>query len=67
MSLEDGIWASSGSLGHGIGIAVGYALADPQRLVYVTISDGECAEGSVWEALAIAKVSDRKPQDCSYR
>lgn len=52
---KDGIWASTGSLGHGIGIAVGMALADPKRLVYVTISDGECAEGSVWEALAIAR------------
>lgn len=53
-SVEDGIWASSGSLGHGIGIAVGYALADPQRLVYVTTSDGEMMEGSIWEALRIA-------------
>jgi transketolase len=52
---EDGIWASTGSLGHGIGIAVGMALSDPKRLVYVTISDGGCAEGSVWEALAIAR------------
>jgi len=52
---KDGIWASGGSLGHGIGIAVGMALANPQRRVYVTISDGECAEGSLWEALAIAR------------
>lgn len=52
---NDGIWASSGSLGHGIGIAVGMALADPNRLVYTTISDGECSEGSVWEALAVAR------------
>ena len=49
-----GIWASTGSLGHGIGIAVGMALSDRKRLVYVMISDGECAEGSVWEALRIA-------------
>lgn len=52
--LKNGIWASTGSLGHGIGIAVGMALADRERLVYVMISDGECAEGSVWEALRIA-------------
>ena len=52
--VKDGIWASTGSLGHGIGIAVGYALSNRKRLVYVTISDGECAEGSVWEALRIA-------------
>lgn len=52
--MEKGIWASTGSLGHGIGIAVGMALADRERLVYVMISDGECAEGSVWEALRVA-------------
>ena len=52
---QDGIWASTGSLGHGIGIAVGMALATPTKTIYVTISDGECAEGSVWEALAIAR------------
>lgn len=54
-SKDTGIWASTGSLGHGIGIAVGYALADRNRTVYVTISDGEAAEGSVWEALAVAR------------
>lgn len=52
---KHGIWASGGSLGHGIGIAVGMALADRNRKVYVMISDGECAEGSVWEALAVAR------------
>lgn len=51
---EAGIWASSGSLGHGLGIAVGYAMSNRDRLVYVTISDGEAAEGSIWEALRIA-------------
>jgi transketolase len=52
--MKHGIWASTGSLGHGIGIAVGMALANRKRLVYVMISDGECAEGSVWEALRVA-------------
>jgi len=47
--------ASGGSLGHGIGIALGMALADPRRRVYCTISDGECAEGSAWESLRIQK------------
>ena len=51
---EDGIWCSTGSLGQGITIAVGMALADRSRNVYVLISDGECAEGAVWEALMIA-------------
>tara|TARA_R110002020_G_scaffold46539_25_gene132448 strand:- start:3498 stop:4130 length:633 start_codon:yes stop_codon:yes gene_type:complete len=45
------IYCSTGSLGSGISIAVGLALANKNRKVYVTITDGECAEGSVWEAL----------------
>ena len=45
------IYCSTGSLGSGILIAVGRALANPDRKVYVMVSDGECAEGSVWEAL----------------
>jgi len=42
---------STGSLGLGITIALGRAIANPDRKVYVLISDGECAEGSVWESL----------------
>lgn len=53
--VEAGITASSGSLGHGIGIGVGMAMANRNRIVNIMISDGECAEGSVWEALAIAR------------
>ena len=45
---------STGSLGHGIGIAVGMALANREKNVSCVISDGECAEGSVSEALRIA-------------
>jgi len=52
--VEHGIWCSTGSLGHGIGVAVGMALADKERHVWCLISDGEAAEGSVWEALRIA-------------
>lgn len=52
--LKDNIYASTGSLGHGIGIAVGMAFANRNRNVYVIVSDGECAEGSVWESLRIA-------------
>lgn len=48
------IWASTGSLGHGIGIAVGMALALKGN-IHVLLTDGECAEGSVWEALSIAE------------
>lgn len=52
---ECGLDCSSGSLGHGIGIAVGRALASPDKQVYCLISDGECDEGSVWEALRIKR------------
>lgn len=48
-----GIEVSSGSLGQGLPIALGMALADRRRNVYCLISDGECAEGSIWEALRI--------------
>ena len=43
---------STGSLGSGITIGVGYAVADKTRDVHILISDGECAEGSVWESLS---------------
>ena len=45
---------STGSLGQGIPIAVGMALADRENLVYVLTSDGAMSEGSNWEALRIA-------------
>ena len=48
---ENGIYCSTGSLGLGITVALGRAVANPNRKVYVLISDGECAEGSVWESL----------------
>jgi len=44
---------STGSLGQGLPIALGMAIADPNVDVYCLISDGECAEGSIWEALRI--------------
>lgn len=44
---------SSGSLGNGLSIAVGMALANRKRNVYCLISDGELAEGSIWEAFRI--------------
>lgn len=47
----DKIHCSTGSLGLGITIALGRAIAKPNRKVWVLISDGECAEGSVWESL----------------
>jgi len=54
-----GIEASTGSLGHGLGMAMGMALADSitgvdQGPIYVVLSDGELQEGSVWEAMLLA-------------
>lgn len=53
-----GIETTSGSLGHGLSIGIGMALAIehenlPAR-VYVLIGDGECQEGSVWEGINFA-------------
>jgi transketolase len=53
-----GVEISSGSLGHGISIGAGIALANkinnkPNR-VYVVVSDGECNEGQIWEAALFA-------------
>jgi len=48
---EDGIYCSTGSLGMGLCIALGRAVGNFDRKVYVLVSDGECAEGSIWEAL----------------
>lgn len=53
-----GIEATTGSLGHGLSLGIGMALAGriQQRnyRVYVLMSDGECNEGSVWEAAMFA-------------
>lgn len=45
-----GIHVSTGSLGLGLPIAVGMALADRSKNIFCLISDGECAEGSIWES-----------------
>jgi|TARA_R100000479_G_scaffold160834_1_gene98374 transketolase len=54
----DGIYCSTGSLGTGITVAVGRAIVNQNRKVHVLISDGECAEGSVWESLRYIKESN---------
>ncbi len=54
-----GIEASTGSLGHGIGLATGMALGlkirKSDRKVYTLIGDGEANEGSVWESIMVAQ------------
>lgn len=53
-----GVEVSTGSLGHGIGVAVGIALGfkikRTARRVFVLIGDGEANEGTVWEAVMVA-------------
>lgn len=53
-SYTPGVEISGGSLGHGLGIAIGVALAlrrkDNPAHVYNILSDGELGEGSTWEA-----------------
>lgn len=51
--IETDIYVSTGSLGQGLPIALGMAIANKEKNVYCLISDGECAEGSIWEALRI--------------
>jgi transketolase len=57
-NLVPGIEISTGSLGHGVPMAVGVALAlrakGSDRRVFVLFGDGEANEGSVWEALLLA-------------
>src|SRR5581483_10105678 len=49
-----GVEASTGALGHGLSIGLGMALhlrlAMSDSRVFVVLGDGECNEGSVWEA-----------------
>lgn len=51
---ERGIEVSCGSLGQPETVAVGLALADRARKVWLLTSDGSCQEGAVWEAFALA-------------
>ena len=59
MNPEIGIEFSSGSLGQGLSLGVGSAIAlkrknNDKSRVFVLMGDGECNEGSVWEAAASA-------------
>jgi len=58
MTAAPGLEASAGSLGHGLSIGVGMAIANKQTnnpgRIYVVLGDGECNEGSVWEAVMLA-------------
>jgi transketolase len=53
-----GLEVSSGSLGHGLSVGVGLALAakrsGTEQRVFAVVGDGECNEGPIWEALMFA-------------
>jgi transketolase len=53
-----GVAASTGSLGHGLGLATGQAYAEKLKqtdvTIYCLLSDGEFQEGSTWEAMMMA-------------
>jgi transketolase len=56
--LLPGVEATTGSLGQGLSIGLGHALAGKMQgqsfRVYVLLGDGECQEGQVWEAAMAA-------------
>lgn len=56
--ITPGVECSTGSLGHGLSFAVGVAKAKKMdgrnEKVYCLLGDGECEEGSTWEALMFA-------------
>lgn len=58
MHKVPGIEASTGALGHGLSFGVGTALAAKKdglsSRTFVVIGDGECQEGSIWEAALFA-------------
>jgi transketolase len=56
---SEGIACTTGSLGHGLPMAVGMALArkiqHKKGKIYVLMGDGECQEGTTWESMNLAK------------
>jgi len=58
MNIPLGIESSNGSLGQGLSMGVGLALAANRKAkkhrIYVLLGNGECNEGSVWEAIMSA-------------
>lgn len=58
MEAVPGIETSAGSLGHGLSIGLGMAISNRQSHnpghIFVLLGDGECNEGSVWEAVMLA-------------
>ena len=53
-----GVETSTGSLGHGlpmaVGMAIGMKIRKFDKRIYVIVGDGECNEGSIWESALLA-------------
>ena len=60
--LIPGVEAATGSLGHGLPMALGMAIAGRIKSLgtryYALVSDGECNEGSIWEAAMLASAQE---------
>ena len=58
MTIVPGAEASTGSLGHGfptaVGVALGLKIQNMNNKIYALLGDGECHEGTVWEAANVA-------------
>jgi len=55
---QNGVWCTAGSMGHGLPVGMGQALARKLKgdgsKVFVLMGDGECQEGTTWESVLIA-------------
>jgi len=49
---------NTGSLGHSIGVCIGFAIANPKKKIWTLIGDAEIDEGSIWEAICF--ISEKK-------
>ena len=62
IDIKNGISCTTGSLGHGLPIAIGIALGKKLQKqkgnVYVLLGDGECQEGTTWESLLLLERLD---------
>jgi len=57
-SFKNYIDWNTGSLGHSIGVATGFAISEPRKKVWTIVGDAEMDEGSVWEGIFF--ISEKK-------
>jgi len=58
IDIDNGIYCTTGSEGHGLPVGIGMAMArkfkKSRGKIYVVVGDGECQEGTTWESLLTA-------------